>query len=329
MPVANPLHEYAISVMPTLGRRELNAWFAASTGERIRQIITGDEYPTWTVDQGLALCDVEWSVARELVRTHHRHNAPPPGWKFGAGLTSGQARQTPAEVLRLVALSVLIALLMLEVSPACPLGSCTDGIFSWLAWSWLAWSCGSVYCCAGATIGSIRTNEREARMPGRIMATKSTSPGEKPGLPLIIPALEDAGNRMATRDDVRVKSNKGGKGEVPVDRHTHSKRDVLFRGKRPFTDLSRTIEQDSLSFVQGCSNCFQSALQIAQVLEDRGAILSVHHGSQKIALTHELLVVVDQDLERGRLLTKALGHTIIFRSGLLLNQGFQSANSSG
>jgi hypothetical protein len=84
------MHEYAISVMPRLGRRELNAWFAASTGERIRQIFTGDECPTWTVDPGLALCDVEWSVARDFVRAHHRHNASPPGWKFGKGLTSGK-----------------------------------------------------------------------------------------------------------------------------------------------------------------------------------------------------------------------------------------------
>ena len=83
------MHEHAVSVIPTLGRRELNARFAASTGERIRQIITSDECPTWTVDPGLKVCDVEWSVAREFVRTHHRHNAPPPGWKFGAGLTSG------------------------------------------------------------------------------------------------------------------------------------------------------------------------------------------------------------------------------------------------
>jgi hypothetical protein len=28
------MHQNAISVMPTLGRRELHAWFAASTGER-------------------------------------------------------------------------------------------------------------------------------------------------------------------------------------------------------------------------------------------------------------------------------------------------------
>jgi hypothetical protein len=83
------LHEYAISIMPTLGRRELNAWLAASTGGRIRQIITTDECPTWALDPGLKICDVEWSVAREFVRAHHRHNAPPPGWKFGAGLTSG------------------------------------------------------------------------------------------------------------------------------------------------------------------------------------------------------------------------------------------------
>jgi hypothetical protein len=60
------MHEYAINVMPRLGRRELNAWFAASTGERIRQIITGDECPSWMIDPGLALCDVEWSVARDF-----------------------------------------------------------------------------------------------------------------------------------------------------------------------------------------------------------------------------------------------------------------------
>lgn len=83
------MHEQAIRVLPMMERRELNAWFLASTGCQIRQIITGDECPSWTVDPGLALCDVEWAEAREFVRTHHRHNAPPPGWKFGAGLTSG------------------------------------------------------------------------------------------------------------------------------------------------------------------------------------------------------------------------------------------------
>lgn len=83
------MHDHAVRVLPLMERRELNAWFLASTGCQIRQIITSDECPSWTVDPGLTLCDVEWAVAREFVRTHHRHNAPPPGWKFGAGLTSG------------------------------------------------------------------------------------------------------------------------------------------------------------------------------------------------------------------------------------------------
>lgn len=53
------MHEHAVSVMPTLGRRELNAWFAASTGERIRQIITSNECPPGRSTKDL-LC-VTWS----------------------------------------------------------------------------------------------------------------------------------------------------------------------------------------------------------------------------------------------------------------------------
>jgi hypothetical protein len=82
------MHEHAISVLPALEWQALNAWFAASTAQRIRQVITGDECPSWAVDPSLEMCDVESSTAREFVRTHYRHNAPPPGWKFGAGLTS-------------------------------------------------------------------------------------------------------------------------------------------------------------------------------------------------------------------------------------------------
>jgi len=84
-----PMHDQAVSVLPMMERRALNAWFRASTGVQLRQIITSDECFSWTTDPGLEFCDVEWSVAREFVRTHHRHNAPPPGWKFGKGLMSG------------------------------------------------------------------------------------------------------------------------------------------------------------------------------------------------------------------------------------------------
>ena len=80
--------------------------------------------------------------------------------------------------------------------------------------------------------------------------------------------------------------------------------------------------------MQGGSNGFQSPLQIGRFWRI-GAILAVHHGSQEVALAHELLIVMDQGLERGRLLAIALGHAIIFRNRLLLNQGFQSANPPG
>ncbi len=66
----------------------------------------------------------------------------------------------------------------------------------------------------------------------------------------------------------------------------------LFNDKRTFNNLSCTIEEDSFSIVQRGSNCFQSDLQIRQALKDRGAVFVVHHGSQKVALTHELLVAL-------------------------------------
>jgi hypothetical protein len=66
----------------------------------------------------------------------------------------------------------------------------------------------------------------------------------------------------------------------------------LFNGKRLFNNLSCAIEQDSFSIVQRGSNCFQSDFQIWQLLKDRGAIFVVHHGSQEVTLTHELLVAL-------------------------------------
>jgi len=92
---------------------------------------------------------------------------------------------------------------------------------------------------------------------------------------------------------------------------------------------SCTIEQDSLSIVQGGPNGLQSQLKSRHILQDLGALLTVHHGSQQIALTYQPLIVLHQDLECGCLLSIALSHTIIFGDRLLLNGSFQSADSSG
>src|ERR1700678_1000868 len=79
------------------------------------------------------------------------------------------------------------------------------------------------------------------------------------------------------------------------------------------SSLSCPVEQHSSSLLQCCSNGCEAGLQIRQALNDGRAALVVDHGSQQLALSHELLIVPDQDLERGRLLTIALGHTIVLR----------------
>jgi hypothetical protein len=82
------MHEIAVSILPTLDRRELCAWFESFTGFRLRQLILDSESPTWTVDPNLEFYDVTWPEARDFIALHHRENKVPQGWKFGAGLKS-------------------------------------------------------------------------------------------------------------------------------------------------------------------------------------------------------------------------------------------------
>src|ERR1700722_7774861 len=95
------------------------------------------------------------------------------------------------------------------------------------------------------------------------------------------------------------------------------------------TWLGRAIEQDSLTLVQCGSNRFQSQLESWKVLKNSGAILAVHHGSQKIALAYQQFVVLNQDLECGCLLTIALSHAVVSGNSLLLNRGLERANTLG
>ena len=66
-------------------RSRWQKWFAASTGEHTRGVIT-DDCETWTLDYGLQIAPIHWTTAKDFVGIHHRHNDPPQGWKFGAGL---------------------------------------------------------------------------------------------------------------------------------------------------------------------------------------------------------------------------------------------------
>jgi hypothetical protein len=83
------MQEQALEILPTLNRRELNAWFQSSTGIMPRQLILDSESPSWIVDSGLEYVEVQWAEAWDFVNEHHRQNDAPAGWKFGIGLRSG------------------------------------------------------------------------------------------------------------------------------------------------------------------------------------------------------------------------------------------------
>jgi len=79
------LQNVALDEMAHWSRSRWQKWFAASTGEHTRGVITND-CETWTLDYGLEIAPINWATARDFVGMHHRHNDPPQGWKFGAGL---------------------------------------------------------------------------------------------------------------------------------------------------------------------------------------------------------------------------------------------------
>ncbi len=68
--------------------------------------------------------------------------------------------------------------------------------------------------------------------------------------------------------------------------------------RRTMAPKSRRVRW--LSILQCSSNSSQSRFQIRQLAEDRSAVLPVHHGSQEVALTHELLIAMDEGLECRR-----------------------------
>jgi hypothetical protein len=63
--------------------------------------------------------------------------------------------------------------------------------------------------------------------------------------------------------------------------------------KTPERSLSCTAEKNGFSTSQRSSNRLQSAFKVWQILENRCGSLPGHHGSQELALTHKLLIVMD------------------------------------
>lgn len=67
-------------------RAQFNEWMERQTLTRLRQVITDDDAPSWTLDYGLELAPIDWQAARAFVAEHHRHSKIPRGWKCGASI---------------------------------------------------------------------------------------------------------------------------------------------------------------------------------------------------------------------------------------------------
>lgn len=70
-------------------RRERARWMFELTGLVVHDVLATDDTLSWTLDYGLELRAVPFSVAQEFIRDHHRHCDPPTGWKYGAALFNG------------------------------------------------------------------------------------------------------------------------------------------------------------------------------------------------------------------------------------------------
>ncbi len=70
-------------------RRERARWMLLQSGIRVRDLIVDGEALSWVLDYGVRLEPIEFGVAKEFIREHHRHLRPPRGWKFGMAAFNG------------------------------------------------------------------------------------------------------------------------------------------------------------------------------------------------------------------------------------------------
>jgi hypothetical protein len=84
------VHELAVEEMRQWDRRTWSKFFAVTTGEKVRDVLTDEpSRSTFGLDFGLELGPVDLKTAKAFVREHHRHNPPPVSWRWGHGVFNG------------------------------------------------------------------------------------------------------------------------------------------------------------------------------------------------------------------------------------------------
>lgn len=125
--------------------QEVRDFFLDRTGLYVRRLIFGDDagyhYGNGgiTLDLGIEIREISLAEARDFVRKHHRHNAPPPGWRFGYGAWNGAELVGVAMAGRPVA-RMLPADEIVEVNRVCTRADLPAGI-AWNACSMLYAAC--------------------------------------------------------------------------------------------------------------------------------------------------------------------------------------------
>lgn len=81
-----------IAEIASWSRKRRVQWMLYETGLMVREIVLTEDVLSWTLDYGLRLEPVDFATARDFIRDHHRHCAPPVGWKYGAAVFNGLER---------------------------------------------------------------------------------------------------------------------------------------------------------------------------------------------------------------------------------------------
>lgn len=175
--------------------RETRRAVFADAGIAVRTVVPSD-LGVETLDYGLELVSVDLATAKAFVRDHHRHNAPPAGWRWGHGIRNGRDLIAIAMVGRPVARR-LDATRIVEVNRVCVRELAAAPALGWNA-------CSMLYGAAA----------REARRRGFALAITYTLESE-PGI-----ALKAAGWKPAavTRGGSWNRAGRPRVGKAPIVR---------------------------------------------------------------------------------------------------------------
>ena len=79
-----------LETIASWSRKERSRWMFLQTGIFVKDIIMTGDVLSWTLDYGLRLEAVSFADAKDFIRAHHRHCAPPVGWRYGAAVLNGR-----------------------------------------------------------------------------------------------------------------------------------------------------------------------------------------------------------------------------------------------